>query len=127
MIAVAEAIRADIARQSFRRDLHGAHQMKASLGSRHLGLSFDFIAGECSHHDEFERAQLNPDARTFELDQSQFCFKRSQNLACIFSKTQTQKLGPAGRLAVTHPLASQGSCGLLSVTDTQSNREEKSQ
>jgi hypothetical protein len=48
VIAVAKAIRADIARQNLRRDLHGAHQMKASFGSRNLGLSFDFIAGESS-------------------------------------------------------------------------------
>jgi hypothetical protein len=28
-----------------------------------------------------------------------------------------QKLDPAGGFTITHPLASQGSCGLLSVTD----------
>ena len=58
VVAVAKAISADIARQNFRRDLHGAHQTKASFGSRHLGLSFDYIAGESSRHDEFKRAQL---------------------------------------------------------------------
>src|SRR6185503_20854348 len=101
--------------------------MKASFGSRDLSLSFDFIAGESSRHDEFKRAELQPDARTFELDQCRFCFERSLHLACIFSKTQTQKLGPAGRLAVTKPVASQDSCGLLSVIDTrQPGRDGKS-
>ncbi len=123
MIAVAEAIHSEIARQSFRRDLRSAHQMKTSFSSGNLGFSFDFVAGESSRHDELNRAQLQPNARTFELDQCQFCFNRWQHLACIFSKAETQKLGPAGRMTVTHPLAGQDICGLLSVANSIGTRQ----
>src|SRR6185503_10756534 len=71
-----------------------------------------------------KRAQLDPDAITFALDQCQFCLKRLQQLSGIFSETEVQKLDPAGRLAVSHPLASQRSCGWLSVS-RQPSRDGK--
>ena len=42
--------------------------MKASFDSLELSLYFDFIAGNSSRHQEFERGELQQDAKTFELD-----------------------------------------------------------